>query len=132
VLGAVLLVLGIAERIDEYWSSMGSALMVVGILQLVRFNRLAKNEEYRKKMEIATTDERNAYIRARHIYRRLEEIEASVRSSAEGCGSQAAELRECISDASRQLEALSAALCQALQDAGTQLETLEPAVTSRR
>ena len=65
VLGAVLLVLGIAERIDEYWSSMGSALMVVGIFQLVRFNRLAKNEEYRKRMEVATTDERNAYIRSK-------------------------------------------------------------------
>ena len=80
----------------------------------------------------AEAAERNAYLRARHIYRRLEEIEASVRSAAEGCGSQSAILRERISDASRQMEELTAALCSALQDAGAQLENLEPTVAGHR
>jgi len=63
VLGIVLVSLGFAEKIDEYWSSMGSALAIVGAVQLLRGYRLRKNPEYREKMEIAETDERNHFIR---------------------------------------------------------------------
>ena len=63
VLGAVLLALGILEVVDEFWSGMGGALIVVGILQVVRFFRYRNNEEYRQKAEIANKDERNHFIR---------------------------------------------------------------------
>ena len=63
VLGAVLLALGIMEVVDEFWSGMGGALIVVGILQMVRFFRYRNNEEYRQKAEIANKDERNHFIR---------------------------------------------------------------------
>ena len=63
VLGAVLLALGIMEVVDEFWSGMGGALIVVGILQVVRFFRYRNNEEYRQKAEIANKDERNHFIR---------------------------------------------------------------------
>ena len=63
VLGAVLLALGIMEVVDEFWSGMGGALLVVGVLQVVRFFRYRNNEEYREKAEIAAKDERNHYIR---------------------------------------------------------------------
>ncbi len=63
VLGAVLLALGIMEVVDEFWSGMGGALIVVGILQVVRFFRYRNNEEYREKTEIANKDERNHFIR---------------------------------------------------------------------
>ena len=63
VLGAVLLALGIMEVVDEFWSGMGGALIVVGILQVVRFFRYRNSEEYREKTEIANKDERNQFIR---------------------------------------------------------------------
>lgn len=65
VAGLVLMGLGIAEMVDEFWSGMGSALAVVGGLRLLRYYRLNKNEAYREKMEIAETDERNHFIRAK-------------------------------------------------------------------
>lgn len=63
LVGAVLIGLGLAEVIDGYWAGMGSALLVVGILQVIRFNRFYKNEEYREKVETEIGDERNAFIR---------------------------------------------------------------------
>ena len=63
VLGAVLLALGMMDVVDEFWSGMGGALIVVGVLQVVRFFRYRNNEEYREKTEIANKDERNHFIR---------------------------------------------------------------------
>lgn len=63
VLGAVLFALGMLEMVDEFWSGMGGALVVVGVLQIVRFFLYRNNEEYREKAEVAAKDERNHYIR---------------------------------------------------------------------
>ena len=57
LLGVILWILGMAEIVDEFWSGMGSALVLVGIL------RFKNDEAYREKMEIETTDERNKFIR---------------------------------------------------------------------
>ena len=65
VAGLALTGLGIGEIVDEFWSGMGSALLVVGIIRLLRFYRLKKNDAYREKMETAQTDERNQFIRAK-------------------------------------------------------------------
>ena len=65
VAGLVLIGLGCAEVVDEFWSGMGSALLVIGIIRLLRFYRLKKNDTYREKMETAQTDERNQFIRAK-------------------------------------------------------------------
>jgi uncharacterized membrane protein HdeD (DUF308 family) len=48
VLGAVLLALGIMEVVDEFWSGMGGALVVMGVLRMVQFFRYRNNEEYRE------------------------------------------------------------------------------------
>ena len=61
--GLALIGLGIAEIVDEFWSGMGSALLVIGIIRLLRYYRLKKNDAYREKMETAVTDERNQFIR---------------------------------------------------------------------
>ena len=61
--GVILFVLGCAEIVDEFWSGMGSALLVIGILRLVRHYRINKNEAYREKIEIAEKDERNHFLR---------------------------------------------------------------------
>ena len=63
VAGLVLIGLGLAEIVDEFWSGMGSALLVIGIIRLLRYYRLKKNDAYREKMETAVTDERNQFIR---------------------------------------------------------------------
>ena len=63
LLGVILWILGMAEIVDEFWSGMGSALVLVGILRLVRMYRFKNDEAYREKMEIETTDERNKFIR---------------------------------------------------------------------
>ena len=65
VIGAVLTTLGIAEKLDPFWSGMGSALLLIGTLQLLRNYRLRKNSAYREKMETAITDERNHFIRSK-------------------------------------------------------------------
>ena len=63
IAGLGLVGLGFAEIVDEFWSGMGSALLVMGIIRLLRFYRLKKNDTYREKMETAVTDERNQFIR---------------------------------------------------------------------
>ena len=65
ILGGILVGLSFAGITDEYWSGMGSALLTVGILQLLRWNRLRKNAAYREKMEVERNDERNHFIRGR-------------------------------------------------------------------
>ena len=63
ILGAILMGLSIAGLTDEFWSGMGSALVVVGAARLLRSHRLKKNDAYREKMEVAETDERIHFIR---------------------------------------------------------------------
>ena len=65
ILGGILVALSFAEKVDEYWSGMGSALLVVGVLQILRFYRLRKNDAYREKVEIEASDERNCFIRSK-------------------------------------------------------------------
>ena len=65
LIGSLLFVLGAAEYIDEFWSSMGSAFFTIGILKLLRFHRLKNDETYRERMEIQSTDERLHFIRSK-------------------------------------------------------------------
>ena len=63
VLGAVLIALAFAEKVDVFWNGMGSGLLIVGALNLLRQYRFSKNEAYREKIEIEEMDERNQFIR---------------------------------------------------------------------
>ena len=63
LLGVVLMAGNVMGAVDEYWSGMGSGLICVSILQLIREFRLWKNEAYREKFEVAQTDERTRFIR---------------------------------------------------------------------
>ena len=63
ILGMVLFALGLMEIVDAFWSGMGAALIVVGVIRLVQFLRFRKDEAYREKVETETTDERNRFIR---------------------------------------------------------------------
>jgi len=63
LLGLTLTVLAIAGKLDSFWSGMGGGLTAVGAVQLLRYYRLSKNEEYREKVEVEISDERNRFIR---------------------------------------------------------------------
>ena len=63
VIGLTLLGLGIANVVDSFWSGMGSGLIFVSVLRLIRVYRFNKNEEYREKVETEISDERNRFIR---------------------------------------------------------------------
>ena len=64
-IGLPLMGLSVAGVLDEFWSGMGSALMVVGACRLVRAYRPGKSESYREKMETFETDERFHFLRAK-------------------------------------------------------------------
>lgn len=63
LIGVVLIGLSFAGIVDEFWNGMGSGLLVIGVIQLIRFCRFNKNAAYREKIEIEETDERNHFIR---------------------------------------------------------------------
>lgn len=62
VIGAGLLICNFAGLVDEYWSGMGTALIVVGGIMLIRNIRYRTNETYREAVDVQVNDERNKYI----------------------------------------------------------------------
>ena len=65
LMGIALLVLGCLDIIDSFWSGMGAALVVVGVLRIIRTVRLHQDESYRQKVETEASDERNRFIRSK-------------------------------------------------------------------
>ena len=64
VLGAVLMGLSLAGVLENnFYSGMGSALFVVGILQIGRNLKYRKDDDYREKIDTEFQDERNRYLR---------------------------------------------------------------------
>ncbi|MBQ6718536.1 MAG: hypothetical protein IJN22_06530 [Clostridia bacterium] len=62
VIGFVLCVCHFAHRIDEFWSGMGIALIIVGAIFLLRNIKYHKNEKYREEIDLQNNDERNKFI----------------------------------------------------------------------
>lgn len=62
-IGIVLAACGYAGMIDEYWSGMGTALVIVGGIMLVRQIRYRTNAEYKSEVDVQVNDERNQYLR---------------------------------------------------------------------
>ena len=63
LLGVGLVVLGVLEIVDAFWSGMGAALVVISVLRLMQMYRFRKNESYRERMETEVSDERNRFLR---------------------------------------------------------------------
>lgn len=63
IIGLIIFGLSLAGKVDEFWSGMGTSLLVVGVIQMIRIYRFQKNEVYREKIEIEEKDERNHFIR---------------------------------------------------------------------
>ncbi len=62
VLGGILVALELTGRIEEYWGSMGFAMMVVGLIQIVRFVRYQSDADYREAVDVQNKDERNRFL----------------------------------------------------------------------
>ena len=60
--GIILLGLGIAGKVDEYWIGMGGALIGVGAMRLVQMVRYQNNEVYRENVDTERSDERNRFL----------------------------------------------------------------------
>jgi uncharacterized membrane protein len=63
MIGLVLVGLAFLGKVDNFWNGMGSGLLVIGVINILRVYRLNKNEAYREKVEIEISDERNKFIR---------------------------------------------------------------------
>ena len=63
VTGIILIILSITKVIEnEYLESFGIVLAVMGILRIIQYKRITKNNETIRNREIAETDERNIAI----------------------------------------------------------------------
>ena len=60
--GLGLLLLRFFDVIDDFWSGMGAALIVVGVLQLIRHIRYKTNETYKAAVDVELNDERNKFL----------------------------------------------------------------------
>ena len=60
--GIILLGLGIAGKLDEFWSGMGGALIAVGAMNLIRNIRYQKSADYRENVNTQRNDERNQFL----------------------------------------------------------------------
>ena len=64
IIGITLLVLELTGVSDNsIYSGMGGGLLGVGIMQVVRNVKYHSNQEYKEKIDIEYSDERNKYIR---------------------------------------------------------------------
>lgn len=63
VVGAALAVLGYCGILDSFWSGMGTALIIVGGLFLIRQIRYRTNDTYKENVDVEISDERNKFLR---------------------------------------------------------------------
>ena len=64
-IGATLCICGELGTIDQFWNGLGAALVVVGVLRLVRQIRYNTSPKYKENTDTALSDERNHFIRAK-------------------------------------------------------------------
>ena len=62
-IGIILAVCGYTGFIDEYWGGMGTALIMVGAIMLLRQIRYRTDEMYKENVDVQVNDERNKYLR---------------------------------------------------------------------
>ena len=63
LIGAALLIGQFIGLVDTFWGGMGTALIVVGGIFLLRQFKYRTNETYRDTVDVEVNDERNKYIR---------------------------------------------------------------------
>ena len=63
VIGIILVICGAVGILDSYWSGMGSALIIVGGLMMIRQIRYSINDKYKENVDVEIQDERNKFLR---------------------------------------------------------------------
>lgn len=63
ILGVTLTILGEKNIINEIFTGMGIALIIMAILQLIRIYKYNTDSDYQEKIDTEIADERNKYIR---------------------------------------------------------------------
>ena len=61
-IGVTLIVCDCLQLVDEFWSGMGTAFVVIGVLQMIRLIRYKTNAIYKENTDTAVNDERNRFI----------------------------------------------------------------------
>ena len=61
-IGLALLISNLAGLTDPFWSGMGTALIVVGVIFLIRQIKYQTSETYRESVDVEVNDERNKYL----------------------------------------------------------------------
>ena len=62
-IGIVLSVLGFTGVVDSYWRGMGTALITMGVIILLRTFRYKTDTAYKEKVDVEVNDERNKSLR---------------------------------------------------------------------
>jgi len=62
IVGISLFICSVFNLLDSFWSGLGTALFMLGIIHIIRSMKYKNNEEYRSNVEIELNDERNNYI----------------------------------------------------------------------
>lgn len=62
IIGAAIGIYGAFNTIDSYWSGMGTALIVIGALQMIRIVRYNTSDKYKEATDTAVNDERNRFL----------------------------------------------------------------------
>ena len=62
IIGFALVAASMFGVVDEFWSGMGTALLIIGILFLFRAIKYKTNDDYKEMYDIEINDERNKYL----------------------------------------------------------------------
>lgn len=62
IIGLVLVAASVFGTADEFWNGMGTALLIIGIIFLVKTIKYNTNNDYKEKYDIEINDERNKYL----------------------------------------------------------------------
>ena len=66
ILGIILVTLSIMGKIDSsYFAGMGGAFIAIGAMQIMRYIRYSKDSEYKEKIDIKMSDERNLFLHSK-------------------------------------------------------------------
>ena len=62
IIGVLLSVLSFVSIVDEWWQSFGVAILIVGIVDIIRYIKYRRNVEYKEKVDLSNSDERNRFL----------------------------------------------------------------------
>ena len=62
IIGILLSALSFVGIVDEWWQSFGVAIFIVGIVDIIRYMKYRSNTEYKEKVDLSSSDERNRFL----------------------------------------------------------------------